>query len=247
MSSPTVVDIDDVETWPSHLREVVEEVSADLADSSEYFADLDVPLEQEHSFRDLTHGYVFRAYHATRLLHHEIEAIGATGLAPLTQKLIDQRLMDAVRLQELPSDIAATLNRDNALRGPPLGLRSDQVCLFLSRAGIRYDVRELWNFMRIWGGEGINFTNAGSQHVDALRIGKPAIVVALVDLSDREVSQCHPELLHVMVGKRLGFDQPDSSFGAAIHYMGPIPAERIEDIWTPGTSNYAEFPELPLS
>lgn len=242
----TVIDVDDPGSWPDDLRGVVSKL-ADAQGSPEYLDEIDLPDDGKDEFQELMRGRIVRAFHATRLLEHEIANIRSDGLAPLTEALIERRIEDAVAAGDLEQLAGEALLHGNALKSRRNEIRADQVCLFLSDRVMRDEVGGIWKLLTIWGGEGINFTHVGNDHKEDLRIGQPAIVVALLDLSGNTIRyNCWPELRRVFVGRWLGFGvNKESRFGASLYYYGAIPGNRVEDILIPGHPAYDRYPDLP--
>lgn len=240
-----VIDVDDPGSWPDDLREAVSEL-AEAQGSPEHLDEIDLPDDGD-DFQELIRGRLVRAFHATRLLEHEIANIRFGGLAPLSQALIERRIQGAVIAGDLEQLAGESLLHGNALKSRRNELRADQVCLFLSDCVMRDEVGGIWKLLTIWGGEGINFTHAGNAHKEVLRIGQPAIVVAHLDLSGNTISyNCWPELRRIFVGRWLGFGvNKEGRFGASLYYYGAIPGNRVEDVLIPGHPAYDRYPDLP--
>ena len=243
--SELIVDVDNPATWPDQLAELVDTMtdhvrevegeSPDLACS-----DLDV-ASFEGEIEDVLDGQLLRAYHATRLLPHEVEAIRSTGLQILNDDLVCQRLTDAY-LQGFLTEA----ERDQLVAGRTVTQgRRDKVCLFLSQNELVNSPHGFARLLETWGGEGIYWAHADKG--DALRpkllsLGTPSIVVALLDLAaPRQKTLIFPGLAHAFTSARLGL--PD--VGGSISYFAPITADKVEDIFQPGHIDYPSSAGIP--
>lgn len=200
-------------------------------------SDLDVDPDEEDRFRRLLDGHAVRAYHATRLLPHEVEGIRNEGLHRLDADLIQKRLESAAALGVLTDVQANRLRESHMLTGIDTGRREGQVCLFLSRSTFEEE-HGLWRLFATWGGEAIYF-GAGrgtdlSSHL--LTIGEPALVVAALDDLHQgwRVHYVAPGLARAFVAAFLGLDDQ----GADIHYLSSIASSAIEDVWQPGYPSF---------
>jgi hypothetical protein len=81
-----VIDVDEPESWPAPLLELVEGWREAMPDC-EYVEDLMFPAETEAQLLLQLEGHRLRAYHCTRLLPHESEQIRIDGLRPFTTRL----------------------------------------------------------------------------------------------------------------------------------------------------------------
>jgi len=71
--------------WPGPTRCWASEQADRLAGSTDFLADLAISLEQEDEFRATFGPQKLLAYHCTRLLPHETDAIRVGGLRLLGQ------------------------------------------------------------------------------------------------------------------------------------------------------------------
>ena len=115
------IDPDDQATWPADLRTTLLAGRAAAPTVKRGCTDLTNLLDSRP----------VRAYHATRLLPHEIDSVRRDGLEALTPELIERRLQDALAGGYLtPTELtelqAHTVYTKNAAQG-----RMNQVCAIL--------------------------------------------------------------------------------------------------------------------
>ena len=67
------IDVDAAITWPPDVRRQAETIAGMVRGTARYVEDMRVAPEIADEFRDLFVGHRVRAYHATRLLAHEVE------------------------------------------------------------------------------------------------------------------------------------------------------------------------------
>ena len=91
-----VVDPDDTLTWPTDVRDWVQQQAATRDPAATTAGDLGWDLvEHEAELRSLLETRKVLAYHCTRLTASEAEDIRAYGLHPLSPELVDKRLRNA--------------------------------------------------------------------------------------------------------------------------------------------------------
>lgn len=238
-----VVDVDNPDTWPDRLEDWVHSRAdqvRDIVDDPE-FPCSDLPLlEHEDSTRRLLDGYLLRAYHATRLLPHEADAIRTQGLRILDERLVTDRL-DAAHHHGHLTDA----ERRALLAGKTLSdNRVSKVLLFLSAASFTHDAHGLNPLLTNWGGEGIYWQHIHRDNPLRTKLrsfGTPTIVVATLNLTTADKVLIFPGVIHALVGTALGL----SSIGGSIHYYAPVPPAHIERLIQPGDPNYPQHPGLP--
>lgn len=222
-----VADIDDPSTWPEELAAQVNELADQIRMTTPDLSELscsDLPLwGHEAGIRQLLNGCLLRAYHATRLLPHEADAVRAQGLRMLTTELVKDRLATAYQLGYITD-----VEHDKLLAGKALSSdRLGQVCFFLSTTTIIRDATGLHLLLSTWGGEGLYRQHAHSDNPlrDKLRsLGHPTIVVAQLDFTVPTKLLVFPSLANAFVGKTLGL----TDVGGDIFYSAPIPPTHIE-------------------
>ncbi|MFD7533671.1 hypothetical protein ACFV8E_39725 [Streptomyces sp. NPDC059849] len=242
MSSAEVIDIDRQETWPGSVIDIIDHLVAMAPNVPLVFQDLPHHIDFtgcDQWLRRSLAGRQLRVFHATRLLIHEAESIRVSGLRPLTEQLVHDRQNQALSRGYI-SDAEHTALRDVSLfriegqRKGALDL-SERVCF----ASTRYPLRAhaLDDQLSNWGGE-VQYNNAAWREIDSDRVkklGRPAVVVALIDGSDPELSHVSmPDLIVTFVGGRLGLHDA----GVTIHHRGPVRGEQIEAILHPGDPEY---------
>ena len=238
------VDVDDPDTWPEDLANLVRAIAADAQSENSDVAEVacsDLGVSGfEQDVRRMLDGKLLRAYHATRLLPHEVAAIASDGLRILNDDLVLRRLDAAYRAGCLTeAERRQLMNGRTTASG-----RRDKVCLFLSRRSITYQAHGLYTLMSTWGGEGIYWAHL--DHDNALgaklrTLGVPTIVVTQLDLATPSNIHVFPGLAHAFTGTAL--DLPD--VGGSIHYFSPVPATNIETIIQPGDPDYPLHEDIP--
>lgn len=106
MEGTRVIDVDRSSTWPEETRCWAEERAAALAESTEYTDDLSRRLRDEEDEFRLTFGpRKLLAYHCTRLLPHELDAIRRDGLRILDETLVHERIAAAAAVGLLSAPV----------------------------------------------------------------------------------------------------------------------------------------------
>lgn len=235
----SIIDVEDPNTWPAEVRSLVE--------AARGASDL-LLCEEEGRFRALLQGYVVRAYHCTRLLEHEVTAIRREGLRSLSRELVEGRILAAHAVGAISGRQRDTLLRTHMLTGSePHGRdanRRDQVCLVLTRRQLD-DSSGVERLLSKWGGEVVYFSaRAQAPSIASLltRLGRPAVVVALLDLSASKHS-VYPGVLATLTAVINRRDGP----AADVFYRAPVLPEQIEAIWQPGHTEYDRHVQLPHS
>lgn len=234
-----VIDPDDPDTWPSGLRRLVENQAALLIDTAKYAVDLRPAEAASEEIEDALRGHSLRAYHATRLLDHEVEAIQKQGLRRLTSSLIEERLAAAAQHGAITSGVHETLAGSTVFaRNFQTEIREGLLWFFLGSSTFSDD-GGLWRLLETWGGEGIYWMiDKGSQTEQVLRgLGTPSIVVAAVPDPLQDGSFMSPSLSNVLIGTVLGIGDVSSG----LHLRADLPPKAIHDIWQPG---HPEFNRL---
>lgn len=228
-----VIDIDRPDTWPAEVRGETERMAELLVGTTRYAGDLELPDGYDDEFGGLLSGHRLRAYHATRLLPHEIEEVRQGGLKLLTPELLNRRfhglraagLVTEEHCDELRARTVFALNKSRN--------RENQICLFLGDETFS-DEAGLHRLLETWGGEAIFWgAEADPALLGRLRsVGQPAIVVAqLADLGTGwRTHRVWPALPKHFIAEVLDLDNR----GADVIYRSSIPGDRIEDVWLSG-------------
>jgi len=230
-----VVDPDLPDSWPTLLFKESSRRAARLKGSTEVTPDLEAGRGW---VEPLLSGCLLRAYHSTRLLDHEVARIRLQGLRLLSADLLGAKIRSAFDNRNISAH-----ERDRLLGGHVFAMgnadnRRDQICLTLSRRIFTSSPFGVELLLSLWGGEGMR----GPHNEHLLRsLGRPAIIVAHLDLTIPGHHLFFPRLENVFVGALLGF----SDVGADVFFRSPIPADRIEAIWQPGSPGYDVFEKLP--
>lgn len=233
----TVIDLDDLATWP-------DSVLAWASDWAKRPLSLDpvpgVLMEHDDELRQLLAGHKVLAYHCTRQLDYEIGGVRSQGLRRLSPELVADRLRGACERGFLTPDQHASLSMTTVFALGEQENREGQICLILGRSTLDREAHGCAPLLETWGGEGIYW---GAPERDPLlqSLGRPAIVVAGIDLDDREKAWAFC-LGASFVAKLRGEEE---MAGAEIFYRADIPAEDIFDIWQPGSPEYDQHVDLP--
>lgn len=239
-SADDLIDLDTTATWPEATRRWAEEHADRLADSTEFLADLAISLEQEDEFRQTFGPRKLLAYHTTRLLPHEADAIRTGGLRLLNEQLVTDRIADAIAHGALPDATRRQAETGNVYAIRNKEGRAGQICFVIGRTAFDEDAGGCDPLLRYWGGEAIR---GGPGEVPALAtVGAPSIVVAKLNLTRRyNDPYSRPELAKLFVGSLLGLD----CRSADVHYPDSVPGRDILAIWQPDDPEYDRHAELP--
>lgn len=236
------MDIDDRASWPPAVMEQIQRWSADYGGTARYAVDLLVPLEAELRFRELFAGRLTRVYHCTRLLSHEVQMIRERGLRPLATDLINERIYAAEDTGQISPETASALRAGHAFAVGTAKGRRNQVCLVLSHRVFCIEPGSCEPLLTTWGGEAVYKTSSAQIRQILERVGRPAIVTALIDVSGPTVrSSFHPALHKAFLGSFLGLEE----YWADVFFRAPIPPQQIESISQPGDPWYDDFDKLP--
>lgn len=235
-----LIDLDTETTWPEATRRWAEERADSLANSTEFLADLAISLEEEDEFRQTFGPRKLVAYHNTRLLPHEADAICSGGLRLLDEQLVCDRIADAIAHGALPDAARRHAESRNIYEIRNESGRGSQVCFVIGRSVFDENPRGCDPLLRHWGGEAIR---GGPGDVPALElVGAPSIVVAKLNLTRRHNDPYSwPLLAKLFVGSLLRLD----GRSADVHYHEPVPGRDILAIWQPGDADYNRHSELP--
>ena len=241
MTSP--VDVDDRTTWPPQVAEIVDQWAKQYKGTTKYTSDLALPLEAEDEFRELLSGRLLRAYHCTRLLPHEVRMVGETGLRPLSADLLCDRIDAALEAGAICPDDAKELRAAHVFATGEQQYRESQVCLILSKSMFLHNRQGCEPLLKTWGGEGMYMSSKALPLLDRLKgLGKPTVVIALLDLGGRgSPHKVFPALHKVFVGAALRL----SDVGADVFYKALVPPEHIERFLLPGEPDYESLGDLP--
>ncbi|WOQ17582.1 hypothetical protein [Raineyella sp. W15-4] len=232
------VNPDDVSTWPARLLEVVQAIAVQVPPGT-FGSDVTVPINDSQFVR-LMDERPLLAYHATRLLPHELEDIRSRGLHSLSLQHVERRLEDAVGADVFSASEADRLRRNGVhLRHAP-GERDGRVCAVVGLSSFSEDVNGIRPLLSTWGGEAIYW---GASEVDRPKlsaVGTPSIVVVSLSL-ERARFFAFPQLIQVFVAHLARLE----GHRGEIHYLSDVPRHAIQEIWQPGDSEYDRFSSLP--
>jgi len=233
------IDLDRLESWPSPTRHWADEQAARLARSAAFLADLALSPEMEDEFRQTFGPRKLVAYHCTRLLPHEAEAIRRVGLRLLDQDLVRERIAAAVEAGSLSDEQRRIAEASNIYAVRNTQGREHQICFVVGRTAFDDDPGGCDPLLRYWGGEAIR---GGPEDVlEFATLGIPSIVVATLNLTrPHNDPYAWPALSKLFVGKLLGMSEH-----ADVHYRQSVAGSDIVAIWQPGDPDYDRHPQLP--
>ncbi len=236
------IELDMPVTWPPDVKAMVVEVAQGLHAPLGSFSNGGGLAEREDEFRSLFAGRSIRAFHCTRLLDHEVERIRRNGLLLLTERLVNDRIENAIVHGDISRKLGDELLKAHVFSTREHDNRENMLWFFLSTYVLRDRVGSVWILMRFWGGEAISFSDKSLGYLELLEeLGQPTIVVVDLDLSgSNRVHRASPGLLRAFVGRYLGEKDADS----VIRYVADVPGERVVDIWQPGHPKYEAFRNL---
>ncbi len=237
-----IIEVDDATSWPDNVLRAATNLAEQFRGSANYASDLKL-LEFDEAFCKELAGSLVKAYHATRLLPHELALIREQGLLPLSKELVERRLNLAAQNSAITPAERDQLHAKNVFQIGNHGSRGDQVCLFLSTADLEDEASGVDDLLSTWGGEAIYWNVIDAELGPRLKgLGIPTLVVAGLDLSVSEVNDSiFPGVAHVFVGRLLDLKKCD----ADVLLHRPVPPEHILDFWQPGSPEYDRFSELP--
>jgi hypothetical protein len=239
-----LVDLGEMSTWPAEVVDAVKDLTEDVQRTSNV-SELQLPDGADEQLRALLNGTRFLAFHASRLLDHEVAMIQQRGLRPFGRDLFDDKIQTAFAHGALTADERDALLAGH-MRAPDapqqLGIRDNQVCVILGRSAFDEDARAVRPLLTMWGGEGISFAG-GTAHLEPVlrRLGKPSIVAVAVPIAASRRQQYYaPGLDKLLVGAALGLPAHGS-----VHHEETIPETDIIGIWQPGNPEYDRHVHLP--
>jgi hypothetical protein len=235
------IDVDDQTSWPAPLVGACESLAARGDPSPETVDDLDLESDNEDSFRTLLAGHGVVAYHATRLLPHEVERIRAEGLRRLTPELVADRLDEARAHGDITTAEYAELKDAHVFATGEAENRKNRLCCVLGAAAMRDSPWGTNPLLREWGGEAFSMSKRGVALRPMLgRLGSPAIVVVTLRLDEGyRIHAVYPGVQQVFVGHWAGL-----SLFADVFYAADLPGEHIETVGLPGDPEYDRFPDI---
>ncbi|WP_405814756.1 hypothetical protein OG241_09105 [Streptomyces sp. NBC_01390] len=249
MSIGEIVEIDRPASWPAdvkaYIQALAETVPDDVTDGADlpYEADL---AGHDTELRDLLADRWLCSFHATRLLDYEVEDVRTSGLRVLTQSLVEDRQDKALANEVITRAEHAAL-RDSSVftaGGRSVQYRVGKVCLAGNAQPLHDRPNGFSHQLSNWGGEAQYATSAWD-HLDSARVksmGQPAIVVALLDVSDPAVAVVTSHaLIYAFVASHLRM----ANVGSQIDFEADIAGAQIEGIWQPGQQGYDQFERLP--
>ena len=229
--------VDEVGSWPDHVRDLIAVVAEPLADSTDYVQDLHVPDDDVAAIHAALVGTRWRLYHCTRLLDHERDNILTNGLAPATEVLLDDKLTQAVEHGHLSPGDAEVLRESHMLRpgGGQRQGRQGRICALTTRASFA-DYHGLWRLFEHWGGELIYFDQPDPMLERLRSLGTPSIVVVDLTLITPPSRGWYPPIERLLVGAHLGMDQVHGETNQPVNGFWPVNA-----VWQPNAADSAAW------
>jgi hypothetical protein len=171
--SSTIVDLDDLSTWPASFRRHVGQAERS-AEPEPFFG-----ISDDLAAIATLQGARLRAYHCTRLTPREVQSVHTDGLRPLSPEFTFERIADAVTDGHLTEEEGEFYGRTDR---PRASNRAGLVWLCASKETLA-DGHAIGNLVEAWGGEGINMAiNSRSPEFKRLeRVGRPTVVIAAID------------------------------------------------------------------
>lgn len=233
------VDPDEPGTWPAGLRAVIAQV-VDGVKPGSYVDELDIGFDDDYVL-ELFQGRPLRAYHATRLLPHEVDSVKRDGLRRLTEDHIERRIAGAVDVGAIDSEAAGFLLAHTVfVKKHAVENRKDQVCAIAGSNVFTEHPSGVRLLLSTWGGEGIYWCVGDEMEARLRTLGRPSIVVLDLPLDGAQWLM-FPGLGAVLAACLGRLDSP----GADVHYKGAVPASAVVDVWQPGMPGYDQFDRLP--
>lgn len=224
------------------MAELVDGLAKQARHPTDFTSDLPVPTSSEQEFRALLEGCTILSFHATRLLEHEVGDIRKVGLRRLSRDLVNDRIDGAYARGLLSGDERDRCRARNVYAIENTAHREGRVCLVVGRHILDEQAHGLSPLLGGWGGEAMNGWPGPDKDPLLRRLGKPALVVAALDLRAGECQPfAAPSLAKVFLGTKLSL--PDA--GGEIHVFADIPPAAVIDIWQPGHAEYDRHPGLP--
>lgn len=131
-----VVDIADTATWPVDLHDMLGQIG-EFTELEDSVVDLRPPQDADDRVRACLRQRRLLAFHSTRLLDHEREAIKAVGLRMYGRELFDDKINSAYEHGAINCGQRDTLLEGHMCAGnEPMwrGKRENQVCAVLGRS-----------------------------------------------------------------------------------------------------------------
>ncbi|MGO1053252.1 hypothetical protein [Crossiella sp. CA198] len=242
-----IVDLDNPGTWPTVLAGRVRELTEEARGTTDCTGDLAVE-QYEDEVCGLLDGYLVRAFHCTRLLEHEAANIQAHGLRTLSPALVQTRLTEARDYGYLTeadhTKLSETHHFTTQASCKANDPRRDQICLALPAGVFDSEAHSFHLLLSCWGGEAIYWAHADDDEGlgGKLRtLGRPTIIVTLLDFSGLAQHDTGPTLANLFVGAALGL----ADVHGGVDYFNSIPADRIDRLLHPGDADYDRHLELP--
>jgi len=196
------IDADDENTWPEALLRGLEADREAIVAFQRERARIDRAAEEDLMLRGhrptnpnqnawdaalalgehaTTSGHLL-GFHATRLMEHELEEIGRSGLQPLSLDLLTRRLAGAQRVGKLTPEQAVRLLEHHQAADDN---RSGRTAFIFTRA-LLSDRLGIERLFRSWGGEALYNSHEDDPETGPLlrSLGSPSIVVAAVRAAD---------------------------------------------------------------
>lgn len=249
MSVGEIVEIDRPADWPTDVKAYIqaraEAVPDHVTDGGDLPFEVDL-AECDIELRDLLTDRWLRSFHATRLLDYEVEDVQTSGLRVLSKSLVEDRQDKALANHVITRVEHAALRESSVFTagGKMVQHRTGKICLVGNAHPLHDRPSGFWHQLSSWGGEAQYMTSAWDllDSARVKRLGLPAIVVALLDVSDPAVAVVTSHaLIYAFVASHRGM----ANVRSQIDFEADIAGAQIEDIWQPGQQEYDQFERLP--
>lgn len=232
MSAELSLDPDSPGDWPAELQQVVRSLD-EITPPATHVVDLEVSDAADVRVREAMSHYRIKAFHATRLLPHEVEAIKAEGLRAFGAVLFDDRIEGAFRHGHLTEAERAVLLGAHMHAVGEENDRGNRTGVWLTLRRVSLDHHGNRNLLGLWGGEGISFSSGAAELGPLLaRLGRPVVVVAAPPiLTDSRAQLVFPDLSKTLLGAWRGLEE-----GADLRHPTAIEGDGILDLsWWEGS------------
>jgi hypothetical protein len=176
------IQFDQPEHWPDSLHTALGHARSWSLDwceddspwSSRYESEIQALLRSVHDC-------ALKGWHCTRLREAEAQSIRDSGMAVLSESLVNRRIAAARAAGELSQDVADRLSTTHRASDPR---RQGQIWFGFSPA--LPDEHATERLFRYWGGEAVYWAHERGTEISAVlrRIGHPSIIDAWVPISD---------------------------------------------------------------
>ena len=244
--TPELIDLGSPLTWSESIQQVVAEIVVEVREWPEVINgctscdlgghDYERTKEIEVRFRQVISTSSILAYHATRLLPHEVDSIQKFGLDPLSAELVERKLSAAA--EHYPDLISEAdiqlLQRSGPLTWQRGGIRLGLLWMVAPFAIFANETTGFRSLFGRWGGEVIGWTEdetsvcrPAADIIDRLsKVSRPSIVKLSIDPQAVPLNRA---LWPTAVGGILGCDNSWAEWAL----NGPVGADYVLGVIQP--------------